>query len=507
MNWSANMGDWPVSNAGARVWSRWDLTGGLRRRAARARIGGVWVQVTYAVIDMFCIVANGILAFVLAHHTTNAQHFVNSAYRTVMKHEPLSGYGGFLLLNAALILLFCHGHDLYRTPRTKAALAEAFGIWRALLYAALVMSAFIYLTGANIVSPPVMVASFSINFVTLASWRYAKRRVVLHRIEKGYGTRNAIIIGAGSVGQALANRLEENRLLGYAFKGFLDDASSVGAKVVGSTTDLSRIIKAEFIDDVFVTIPWEREMVKRVALEARQQRVSVKVVPDLFDGLAWNAPLNYVAGVPVMDLYWRPISILGNFVKRSLDVVVSFLALLACGPFLGIAALWIKRDSRGPVFYRSRRVGRKAKEFTCYKLRTMVANADELKSSLRQRNERKGPFFKMENDPRVTRAGKFLRKYSLDELPQLWNVLKGDMSLVGPRPHPLDDYAQYGIDELRRLEVKPGLTGLWQVTARRDPSFEKNVALDLKYIDGWSLLLDLRVLFRTLPAVLRGEGQ
>jgi lipopolysaccharide/colanic/teichoic acid biosynthesis glycosyltransferase len=136
----------------------------------------------------------------------------------------------------------------------------------------------------------------------------------------------------------------------------------------------------------------------------------------------------------------------------------------------------------------------------------MVSNADDLKESLRSRNEREGPFFKIGDDPRVTRAGKFLRKYSFDEVPQLWNVLVGDMSLVGPRPHPLDDYRQYSLEHFRRLDVKPGITGLWQVTARQDPSFETNMGLDVEYIENWSLWFDLRILARTIPAILRAEG-
>jgi lipopolysaccharide/colanic/teichoic acid biosynthesis glycosyltransferase len=139
-------------------------------------------------------------------------------------------------------------------------------------------------------------------------------------------------------------------------------------------------------------------------------------------------------------------------------------------------------------------------------LRTMVTNADELKDSLRHQNERQGPFFKITDDPRITRSGRILRKYSLDELPQLWNVFKGDMSLVGPRPHPIDDFERYNLEHLRRLDVKPGLTGLWQVTARRDPSFETNLALDIDYIENWSLGLDVRILLRTFPEVLRATG-
>ncbi len=185
----------------------------------------------------------------------------------------------------------------------------------------------------------------------------------------------------------------------------------------------------------------------------------------------------------------------------------SGLGLLVLSPLLLVLAICTALDSPGPLFYRSPRMGRKGRSFFCYKLRTMVANADELKDSLRSQNERQGPCFKIEDDPRLTRFGKVLRKYSIDELPQLWNVLKGDMSLVGPRPHPLDDYKQYDLEHLRRLDVKPGITGLWQVRARRDPSFEKTMALDVEYIDRWSLGLDFKLILETIPTIFKGMGQ
>jgi lipopolysaccharide/colanic/teichoic acid biosynthesis glycosyltransferase len=170
-------------------------------------------------------------------------------------------------------------------------------------------------------------------------------------------------------------------------------------------------------------------------------------------------------------------------------------------------AVLIKLDSPGPVLYRAPRAGRKGNLFRCYKFRTMVHNADELKDALKQDNQRSGPFFKIADDPRITRLGRFLRRYSLDELPQLWNVLKGDMSLVGPRPHPVDDYVAYDIEHLARLDMMPGITGLWQVTARRDPSFRRGMELDREYIRTWSLGLDARILLKTVWAVVRGSGQ
>jgi len=201
------------------------------------------------------------------------------------------------------------------------------------------------------------------------------------------------------------------------------------------------------------------------------------------------------------------ILITGLLVKRIMDLLLSAIGVLLLWPFLLAIALAVKLESAGPVIYTSLRAGKKGQKFVCYKFRTMVDGADGLKDFLRQFNERQDPFFKIADDPRVTRLGRFLRKYSLDELPQLWNVLKGDMSLVGPRPHPVDDYARYRPGDFRRLDVKPGITGLWQVVARTNSSFETCMALDLEYMKNWSLLLDYKILLWTIPAVLSGEGR
>jgi exopolysaccharide biosynthesis polyprenyl glycosylphosphotransferase len=469
--------------------------------------GGVWVQVAYALIDLGFVILNGVVAFFLVHPATRLHHVMDSAYKEVVTHQPLSGYGGFLLLYAVLILLFCQGQDLYRTPRKRSVANETFEVTKAITLATLLMAAFIYMTGVNIVGAKTVLIGFAANVLTLSAWRYAKRRVVIHRVEQGIGARNALIIGAGRVGQALAQQIQDDKLLGYRFRGFLDAGRAGQRHTLGTVEDLPRVAKTEFVDDIFITIPTERELVKSITLEARSQGINVKIVPDLLDGLAWNVPLGQVGDFPVMDVRWKPIPLFWLFCKRVFDVLISMTALVFALPFLSLVAIWIKFDSPGTVLYESRRVGRKGRVFTCYKLRSMVANADELKDSLRHLNERRGPFFKIRRDPRITRAGYWLRRFSLDELPQLWNVLAGDMSLVGPRPHPLDDYAQYSLDQLRRLEMRPGLTGLWQVSARQDPSFETSLALDLKYIDDWNFFLDLKLIIRTIPVVCRGQGQ
>jgi exopolysaccharide biosynthesis polyprenyl glycosylphosphotransferase len=476
------------------------------RRKDRYLIGGIWVQITYVLIDALCVSINGVLAFLVRFSPADLHRFVSTGHLTITTEQPLSRYGAFLLLYVALVLLLCEWQDLYRTPRTRTSREESFAVSKVVLIATFLLTAFIYLSGVKIISRLIVLSSLLLNTIALIAWRYAKRRLIIHRVERGIGARHVAIIGAGAIGQALARQLETDKHLGYRFLGFLDENHSDDSRMLGTPEDLPRLARSLFLDEIFITIPFERELVKRIVLEARDNRLDVKVVPDLYDGLGWNAPIRHVGDFPIMDLLWRPIPILGFFFKRVLDVFISGVLLIAFSPFTAALALWIRFDSPGPLLYRSRRVGRKGRVFTCYKLRTMVVNADELKDSLRQHNERQGPFFKITNDPRITRAGRILRKYSLDELLQLWNVFKGDMSLVGPRPHPVDDFERYNLEHLRRLDVKPGMTGLWQVTARGDPSFETNLALDVEYIENWNLGLDLKILLRTIPAVLRAEG-
>jgi lipopolysaccharide/colanic/teichoic acid biosynthesis glycosyltransferase len=192
--------------------------------------------------------------------------------------------------------------------------------------------------------------------------------------------------------------------------------------------------------------------------------------------------------------------------KRTLDITFSSLALLVTAPVMLGIAIAIRMDSEGDTFYKAQRIGRKGRTFSCYKFRTMVNNADQLKADLEHMNERDSVLFKIAKDPRVTRIGRVLRKYSLDELPQFYNVLRGDMSLVGPRPPMASEVEKYDLAHLRRLDVLPGITGLWQVEARQDPSFDSYISLDTAYVENWSLLMDLRILARTVGVVFSGTG-
>jgi len=319
------------------------------------------------------------------------------------------------------------------------------------------------------------------------------------------GKRNVLIVGAGGLGQRLATCLEKHPELGRSVCGFLDDRKLPGKGVIGRTSDLAGLARAGFVDEVILAGPHDREATLRVLRAAQQLRLDVKMAPDLF-GCEPTREMEQFGDIPLISLHEESLPVAGLFLKRMLDIVGAGAALILMAPVLALLAILIRLDSPGPVLYAALRAGRKGRPFTCYKFRTMVRNADALKEELRERNQRHGPFFKIANDPRITRVGRLLRRYSLDELPQFWNVLKGEMSLVGPRPHPLDDFSAYALEHLPRLDVIPGMTGLWQVTARRDPSFETGMNLDIEYIRRWSVGLDLRILLKTAAVVLRGDG-
>jgi exopolysaccharide biosynthesis polyprenyl glycosylphosphotransferase len=333
-----------------------------------------------------------------------------------------------------------------------------------------------------------------------------------HGMEPRGSVRNVLIVGASALGRRLGSFLDASPTDGRAVCGFLDNDRPIGDGVIGRISDLGKLARTGFVDEVILAAPRDRKVAMQVLEEARRLRLDVKIVPDLFGcalGVADSGnEFDHVGDLPLISLHTERLPATSLMLKRLLDMIGAGLILVVLAPLLTTIAGLIKLDSPGSVLYRAQRAGRKGRLFRCYKFRTMVSDADALKDKLRRtNNQRFGPVFKIADDPRITRLGRFLRKYSLDELPQLWNVLKGDMSLVGPRPHPADDYAEYEVEHLARLDVTPGITGLWQVTARRDPSFHRGMELDREYIRTWSLASDMRILAKTVMAVVSGSGQ
>ena len=319
--------------------------------------------------------------------------------------------------------------------------------------------------------------------------------------------RRTLIVGAGATGRLLERKIATHPEYGLELVGFVDDETAVD--VLGSTSELTDLVDKHQIDWVvlaFSEAPHEQTL--ELVREVRRPDVHLSIVPNFYELFASNAAIEDIEGVPVVSLPSMQFSRTVRMLKRTFDIVASGAGLLAISPILAAAAIAIKLDTRGPVFFRQARQGRGGREFRIVKFRTMVADAEAKRFDLAHLNQMEGggPLFKMADDPRITRVGAFLRKWSIDELPQLWNVLRGEMSLVGPRPFVVHESQQITGWASRRLETTPGITGLWQVLGRNDIPFEEMVKLDYVYVTNWSLWWDIKILVQTLPTVLKRQG-
>jgi len=319
--------------------------------------------------------------------------------------------------------------------------------------------------------------------------------------------RRTLIVGAGATGRLLERKISTHPEYGLELIGFVDD--EVGADVLGTTSELTELVDRLHIDWIvlaFSEAPHEKTL--ELVREVRRPDVHLSIVPNFYELFASNAAIEDIEGVPVVSLPSMHFSRTVRFLKRTFDIVASGAGLLVISPILAAAAVAIKLDSRGPVFFRQARQGRGGREFRIVKFRTMVADAEAQRLAMAHLNQMEGggPLFKMADDPRITRVGAFLRKWSIDELPQLWNVLRGEMSLVGPRPFVVHESEQITGWASRRLETTPGITGLWQVLGRNDIPFEEMVKLDYVYVTNWSLWWDIKILVQTLPTVLKRQG-
>ncbi|HZD93119.1 MAG TPA: sugar transferase [Candidatus Sulfotelmatobacter sp.] len=464
---------------------------------------GTGLGAAIALLEAFIVVLSGFIAY-FARGFLGEMLGISSLDITT---APALRLSVFLLTYACLTVICNAAQNLYSEAAIRSARVARVRIFKGFMVSSMMSIMIVFIAGEKAV-PRLMVASTSLfSLAGVVCLRYVMERYNLKHIERGIGNQHVLIVGSGEVGQAFRCYLQSHAHLGKTFCGFVDWEPNVGPFCLGTPDDLPRILTENFIDEIYFTPATSRDLVVRIALEARRQRIGVKVVPDLYGGLAIGAGMNYIGSVPVLELNRQPIPALGLFVKRIMDLFISSVTVVLTAPIMLVTAIAIKFDSPGgPILYKAWRVGRKGRKFMCYKFRTMVVDADARKNGLMHMNERNGATFKITDDPRITRLGRFLRKYSIDELPQLFNVLKGDMSVVGPRPHPEDDFKRYDLEHFRRLDVTPGLTCLWQVTARHDPSFEKNVSLDLEYIENWNVLLDVKIILMTVPVVFRGSG-
>jgi exopolysaccharide biosynthesis polyprenyl glycosylphosphotransferase len=325
-------------------------------------------------------------------------------------------------------------------------------------------------------------------------------------------TRNAVIVGSGTAAARVSDELTAHAKWKYSILGVVDSApaeiAGTSLRILGRIGDLEEILMRQVVDEVIVTLPLKSHYatIERVIAVCERVGVQVQYPEDPFD-ISWSGHCHR------SDQDHRKVILkmvredYRHRIKRAVDIAGALFGLIACAPVFLIAAILIKSTSRGPVLFRQERYGLGKRTFSIYKFRTMVENAEAAQAALEHMNQNSGPVFKIFKDPRITGVGAFLRKTSIDELPQLINVLKGEMSLVGPRPLNMRDVNRFSEAWLmRRFSVKPGLTCLWQISGRSNVSFDRWIALDLHYIDHWSLQLDFRILAMTLPAVIKGTG-
>src|SRR5712692_3016971 len=332
----------------------------------------------------------------------------------------------------------------------------------------------------------------------------------LYRV--GFAETRLLVVGSGRPGKMIMQHIAANPSLGYSIVGFLHDMdeppSDFGRfKMLGTLDDLGMVIRSMQIDEVIIALPahLHQQSIRTVRL-CERLGTSFKLVPDLYELSLSRIDMEAVEGIPLISIKQVSLNTVQRIVTRLVDIVVAILILIIGSPIWLCIALAIRISSPGEILYKQIRIGLKGRPFKVYKFRSMYKNAETRLAALLPHNEVQGPLFKIKDDPRITPVGRFLRHTSFDEIPQLINVLKGEMSLVGPRPPLPHEVAQYEEWQKERLAIKPGMTGLWQVRGRSDISFDEGVLMDLYYIENWSLRLYFQVLFRTIPVVLLGRG-
>jgi exopolysaccharide biosynthesis polyprenyl glycosylphosphotransferase len=476
------------------------------RRSAQGKVK-LWMF-----LDVLTVLAAAIIATIYERQTgpmVGAKAF----YRGTLFH------GRSMWILIALVCVFATALivtsrrlNLYSPTRLHSFLHEQRLSVQVCLTSGLLLTGTLYLVRAEDIPRRVVLITLILVTASLSLRRMIYRVLLYRRFERGLDARNVLIVGTGPEAHALRHHLESIRHLGYTFKGFIEPPGassrvvSSSGDVVGNLDTLFQHARKQFVDEIFFTTQCERGIVQDVLEKARAHGIDFRVVPDLYDGLAWNSPIEYIGQFPTIPLHRGNVPELRLVLKRMLDLMFSSMVLVLLAPFLLAISIAIKLESGGPIFYASDRIGKKGRVFRCFKFRTMVRDAEERRADIMHMNERDGVLFKISNDPRITRVGRLLRKYSLDELPQFLNVLRGDMSVVGPRPPIASEVMEYKLSHLRRLDVTPGITGLWQVQGRQDPSFDSYVSLDVTYIENWSILLDLKIIVRTVGVVLSGTG-
>jgi len=416
--------------------------------------------------------------------------------------------GGFVVLWP--LSLWIHG--LYRVRARLTVRRELLDIARSvILFAALILS-LLFLLKLPDVSRGLLIPLFPTMGAISFGARLALRSLLARMRLRGRNTRFVLVLGTNVRAQRFADLLESHSELGLRVIGHVEtdgeEPALLTRPILGDLEAVEEILHTNVVDEVALCLPvsqWQRidELARLCEEEGKIVRVPLYVLEHTLSA----GRVEEVDGLPIYSMVTGPDRILALTAKRVVDLVGSAVAMVILSPLLAAIAIAVRVDSPGPILFRQERVGVHGRQFSIVKFRTMVAGAEELLEELKDQNEIRGHAFKLTSDPRITKVGRWLRATSLDELPQLFNVLRGEMSIVGPRPPLVSEVAGYDIWHRRRLSMKPGITGLWQVNGRHEQDFDRWVETDLEYIDGWSFWLDLRIMARTIPAMLHRQGR
>ncbi|MDH3347179.1 MAG: sugar transferase [Desulfobulbaceae bacterium] len=419
-----------------------------------------------------------------------------------------------LPLQLAILLGFLSYFGAYNSPRRTTLTAYCWAIFRAVSLSVGVLLALLFFLKITYISRIVILLFAIIEFFVLFATRIGVKKYFRHTVRNNKNPLRVLIIGTGERALELTSTLQQQAEWGLEIVGYLDpDQDRVGSKifgapVLGTIADIHECLKKHVVDEVIIGIPRSLlEDAEPIAWACAEEGIKLRFMADVFNLQVARVSLAMAGAVPLLTLEPVVQDEAKLFLKRIFDLVLTCLAMPLFLPILALTAIAIKLDSPGPVFFIQQRVGLRKHLFPMFKFRSMFVDAEEKLKEIEHLNEADGPIFKIKNDPRITRVGNFIRKTSIDELPQLFNVLRGEMSLVGPRPMSIRDVDLFdkGIQR-KRFSVKPGITCIWQVSGRSNLPFDKWLKLDLEYIDRWSFGLDLEILLKTVPAVLKSKG-
>ncbi len=428
-------------------------------------------------------------------------------------YQPYQAYIPLAVVMTILSIGIFRFEGLYAPNRGRTFADELYTLLNGTTTAILLVMAITFFLRPLVYSRAMYVYAAMFAVILLSGERIARRIVSARLRRRGIGVDRVLIVGAGEVGRALMRNIVAQPDLAYQIVGFVDDDPEKGQtdigrfKALGGTDQLPKLLKDYAVDEVIITLPWTaRAKIIKLMNWCQRYNVAAKIVPDLFQLSLSRVALDDVGGIPIIAIREPTMGMVDAVIKRIMDLGFGFIMLLVSAIPMAIIAILIRLDSPGPIVFTQKRIGRYGYEFVTYKFRSMRQGAEEEQSQLTDLNEAQGPLFKIRNDPRLTRVGRWIRRMSLDELPQLLNVLRGEMSVVGPRPPMQCEVEQYQEWHKRRLEVCPGITGLSQVSGRSDLTFDETAMLDIYYIENWSPWMDLGIMFKTIPTVLLARG-